>query len=483
MSKIFHVLGPQRYFYLGATFVLGAYLRAIFSEWVYSDEYHIFADNSFARNHFDKDGSLVGGLIYTNITRNLVSNPTDLWRLRLLSILCLLLVLKRIGKSIQAKNRSNLIQFLLPLSLLLPAQMTFIAWALMWQGSFAILVSFLACEHWINSKRPIKLVAIPLLSLALLISPYSAFTSFGFFAGIAIITKANIKEISEKLIRLLLLFALSGITTIVYVYFYSHLTNLKFNDRVDFLELREVPNKIFWVISRPITISTRFFDLGSPSSISAIIVALVVSTVIFVGFMNMSNRSLLKSFYYVTFFFTSAALTLTPIIITSSNQIEFRYIFASSWLFFCSFVFFFFELISKYKSNVESLKKFTILLILLIGTLTVNLNFERQFLSPYKSKVEFLKIRLLECNASGKNLKSILIVPPKKVFPVRNNIGMYSQVTDLASTWVPVPSVENVLVSLDIDFSKVTLLDYRNPNDEKSCQIDLEEYRQILLKS
>jgi hypothetical protein len=184
----------------------------------------------------------------------------------------------------------------------------------------------------------------------------------------------------------------------------------------------------------------------------------------------------------MTFFFISAGFTLTPIIITSSNQIEFRYIFASSWLFFCVFMFFFFELIPKYRSNLGSIKKFTILLILLIGTLTVNLNFERQFLSPYKSKVEFLKISLLNCNMSGKNLRSILIVPPKKVFPVRNNIGMYSQVTDLASTWVPVPSVENVLVSLDFDFSKVTLLDNRNPSDVKSCQIDLEEYRQILLR-
>jgi hypothetical protein len=120
---------------------------------------------------------------------------------------------------------------------------------------------------------------------------------------------------------------------------------------------------------------------------------------------------------------------------------------------------------------------------LIAGTLTVNLNFERQFLTPYQSKVDFLKTRLLECKKSGKNLQTIEIVPPRKAFPDRKNIGMYSQVTDLASAWVPVPSVESVLLYLDMEVSKVALMENRNLGDAKNCQIDLEGYRQILLKS
>jgi len=70
MGKILRVLGTQGYFYLGSVFVFVAYLRPIFSEWVYSDEYHLFAQDSQARDHMNADGSLVGGLIYTNISRN-----------------------------------------------------------------------------------------------------------------------------------------------------------------------------------------------------------------------------------------------------------------------------------------------------------------------------------------------------------------------------------------------------------------------------
>jgi hypothetical protein len=483
LQKILLALNPQRYFYLGAILVFGAYLRPIFSEWVYSDEYHLFADDSQARDHFNKDGSLVGGLLYTNISRNLVSSPTDLWRLRLLSIVCLLLVLKHIAKAIYAKNTSSLIQFILPLSLLLPAPMTFISWSLMWQGSFAIFVSFFACAHWLNSKSANRLIAIPILCCALLISPYSAFTCIGFFAGIEIITKANVQDILKRFLLLLKLFSASGITTSAVVYCYSKLSSVKLNDRVDFIELGEVPSKIFWIISRPITISTRFFDIGSPNSINAIIVFSLVLTVILVGIVNLSSGNLFGAFQYITFFFTSTALTLIPIIITSSNQIEFRYIFASSWMFFCVFVFFLFELISKYSDNTKLVTKLGILVILITGTLTVNLNFERQFLSPYQSKVDFLKTRIQECKKSGKNLQRIEIVPPKKAFPDRKNIGMYSQVTDLASSWVPVPSVESILLYLDMEVSKVTMMKNRNLGDAKNCQIDLEGYRKILVKS
>ncbi len=481
MRNFFHKLGPERYFYLGATLVFGAYLRPIFSEWVYSDEYHLFADDSQARDHFNKDASLVGGLVYTNISRNLVSSPADLWRLRLLSLFCLLLVVKHIGKAIYAKNTSYLIQFLLPISLLLPAPMTFISWSLMWQGSLAIFISFFACVHWLHFKSPNALIAIPMLCSALLISPYSAFACFGLFAGIEIISKNNTQEISKRFARLLMLFSLSGITTIALVYFYSAISNMKLNDRVNFVEMGEIPTKIYWVITRPITLSTRFFDLSSPNAINAIIVGLIFLGVILLGIVNMSKRNLFDMLKYIIFFLTSATLTLTPIIITDSNQIEFRYIFASSWLFFCSFVFFLFEEISKYVDNTKLVTSLALLPILIAGILTVNLNFERQFLAPYQSKVDFLKTRILDCKKSGKNLQIVEISPPRKAFPDRKNIGMYSQVTDLASTWVPVPSVESVLRDLDMEVSKVSLMENRNLGDAINCQIDLEGYRKILL--
>ena len=483
MRKILRALGKDRYFYFGSILVFGAYLRPIFSEWVYSDEYHLFAQDSQARDHFNQDGSLVAGLIYTNISRNLVSNPADLWRLRILSLVCLLLVLKQIARVTYAKNSNRLFQFVLPLSLLLPAAMTFISWSLMWQASLAILISFLACEHWLKSKSNIRLIAIPLLSCALQISTYCAFTYFAFFAGIAIFTKAKTQEIFKNFRRLIILFGASGITTGITLLLYTQVFNLKLSGRVKFVELSDVPTKLYWVISRPLTASSRFFDISSPSSTNAAIILLLVLSIIVLGIVKMSNRNPVESFKYLVFYFSCVGLTLTPIIITSQNQIEFRYILGSSWLMFCAFVYFFFELISRDTGNLKIVTKSTVLLIVIAGTLTVNLNSERQFLSPYQSKVDFLKTQLLKCKEFDKNMNTIQISPPKEAFPSRKNLGMYSQVTDLASPWVPEPSVASVLGALNAEVPKIKLLEKRTLGKSKNCSIDLEEYRQFLIKS
>jgi hypothetical protein len=174
------------------------------------------------------------------------------------------------------------------------------------------------------------------------------------------------------------------------------------------------------LISRPLTASSRFFDISSPNSINAAVVLLLVLSVISLGILKRSNRNLLESFQYAALLFSCVALTLTPLIITSSNQIEFRYILGSSWLISCIFVYFFFELISRDTGNLKIVTKLTVLLIVIAGTLTVNLNSERQFLSPYRSKVDFLKTQLLKCKEFDKNMKTILILPPKEAFPSRN---------------------------------------------------------------
>ena len=483
LRKILGALGTQRYFYLGSIIVFGAYLRPIFSEWVYSDEYHLFAQDSQARDHMNADGSLVGGLIYTYISRNLVSNPSDLWRLRLLSLVCLLLVLKQISRVTYAKNSNSLFQFVLPLSLLLPPAMTFIAWSLMWQASLAILISALACEHWLKSKSTIRLIAIPLLSCTMLISTYCAFTYFAFFGGIAVFTKAKTQEFFKNLRRLIILFGASGFTTGIIILLYTQVFNLKLSGRVKFLELSDVPNKLYWVISRPLTASSRFFDISSPNSTNAVAVFLLVLSVISLGILKMSNRNLLEKFQYAALLFSCVALTLTPLIITYSNQIEFRYLLGSSWLISCTFVYFFLELISRKTGNLKIVTKLTVLLIVIAGTLTVNLNSERQFLSPYRSKVDFLKTQLLKCKEFDKNMNTILISPPKEAFPSRKNLGIYSQVTDLASPWVPEPSVASVLRVFNVEFPTINLLEKRTFGESKNCSIDLEDYRQILIKS
>jgi len=477
IQKSFALLASHRNFYLSSLFVFIVYLRPIFSQWVYSDEYHLFANDSLAGEHARKDGSLFGEVIYSNVSRNLVSSPSDLWRLRVLSFLCLLLVLSAVAKKISQKNPNPTLQFLIPVTLLLPAPMTFISWSLMWQASFGILLSFFACQFWADNSSNLRLISILFLSLSFLISTYSAFSYFGFFIAISILSKTETVIVLRKLLDTIKLFVISGLLATTLIFIHVHFYGLQLNGRVSLVQNTELLEKIIWVTTRPIAVSSRFFDISSPSELNAFSVFVIVVSVIIAGLIHQSKNSKTDSSLRVIIFFACSALAITPIVITSSNQIEFRYIFGTSWCFFTVFSYFIVEHIGKFRSIERSV----IASLLIAGAITTSLNFERQFLSPYNSKVQYLTSQIQKCENSRDGLIGIAIIPPKAPFPVRENLGMFSQVTDLASSWVPVPSVQAILAAHGHKEVKVILKSKRDENLDKFCAIDLEEYRNQLI--
>jgi hypothetical protein len=127
------------------------------------------------------------------------------------------------------------------------------------------------------------------------------------------------------------------------------------------------------------------------------------------------------------------------------------------------------------------MKGSVIAILLIVGAVTVNLNVERQFLEPYQSKVQYLNTKITDCIKSTKELRRIDIIPPETPFPVRKNLGMFSQRTDLASPWVPIPSVQSILSSLGHNNIEVSLHADRDLSLLKGCVLDLEDYRTQLV--
>lgn len=477
IQKPFTLFSSQRNFYLSSLLVFIVYLRPIFSQWVYSDEYHLFAKDSQPGEHMRKDGALFGQVIYNSVSRNLVSNPSDLWRLRILSFICFLMVLSAVSKKIYEKNPNPTLHFLIPISLLLPAPMTFISWSLMWQASFGILLSFFASHFWTYNSSNLKLISIPLLSLSFLISPNSAFSYFGFFIAIMILSKTETAIVLKKFLNVIKLFIISGLLASISVYINVYFYGLELNQRASLVQKTELLDKLIWLVSRPLAVSSRFFDISSPGRLNAIFVMVLVVIVITAGLISQSKSSKKDGTLRVIIFFACSILTVTPIAITSSNQIEFRYILGISWCFFMVFSFF---IVENLKGH-GGISKSVVAILLFTGATTVSLNFERQFLGPYNSKVRYLTSQIQKCEKSSERLTGIAIIPPRAPFPVRQNLGMFSQVTDLASPWVPVPSVQAILAVLVHREVEVILKDKRDSSLDNICVIDLEEYRRQLI--
>ena len=110
----------------------------------------------------------------------------------------------------------------------------------------------------------------------------------------------------------------------------------------------------------------------------------------------------------------------------------------------------------------------------------MNSHVSSQFIAPYKSKIDFIQSELSNCLIKNRALEKVIVLQAKTNYPSRNNIGIFSQSTDLASPWVPIPSVRNVLNTIGIFPREIILQDSLVKNDLNSCIVDLEKYSKQL---
>ena len=122
---------------------------------------------------------------------------------------------------------------------------------------------------WATPERKLKLVALILQIIVLLVYPPSAFASFAFIGVIALISNSPLIIEIKKVWNWMVLNFCAGIVSIVIVYLDSNLRGYSLNSRVQFVNLGDMPKKLVWLFSRPLIISTRFFDIRSPNAVIA----------------------------------------------------------------------------------------------------------------------------------------------------------------------------------------------------------------------
>ena len=476
----FQKIRPKTMFLLSSAIIFLSYIRPIFSVWVYSDEYDFFEVVPKIGKHMARDGNLISSLLYDNFSTQLINSPEDLWRLRILSFLCLFLILNHVSSVILIHNQSKSIQFLLPIAMTLPAPMTFISWSLIWQGSLAMLIAYTSHIFWLKNCFKFKTIAVIFLFTSILMSPVPAFSVFSFQAVIFILSRATSLDYLKITTKLLMLYGISGMASVGTLLISSNLSQMDLNERVGPPELRDIPEKIYWIVSRPIVVSLRFFDISSPSQVDALITTLLVFSVLIYGFRIQSKKLGENFFTRVFLFFLLVFLSITPIAVTWSNQIEYRYILGPSVAFFLVTTVMVLDLIKR----VEKIRKFvflpTILLTLIIGIYSMNKNVSDQFIEPFKSKNAFISSQIIECQNKKPLIRKIVVQQPSSEFPSRNNIGMLSQTTDMASPWVPIPSVNYVLKEYDLFPKEISLQESVIEDNLNTCIIDLEQYSQAL---
>ena len=473
----------------GLVLILLAYAPGVFRESFWSDDYPALMDTPTVVDHILKDARPTAAALFS-ISYSLLDGPENAWILRSLALIALLLIFLFISNRITNSRYGNIGIFSIAIAFCLPSFQMYIHWSITWPLLWIALAGLYSFHFWSSKLIIGRVIGVFLLVLALTAYPPVALFFFSAIAVINVLNESKIPKFLSDVVQGLILLIISGIVSILTVIVTMQFASISPNNRVAaILSLSEIPEKILWLLSRPIVVGLRPFLIDSPTPKIALLTALPVLAILLFGIKRQSQHLGESIFHRGFWIVVPLALTLIPLMITSDNQIEFRVLPGYSWGVAALASFF---LLRSLESLLQSLIKnervrgFSLLVapsaLALVAVFTVNSHYVDLFGAPYQKKNAFLNTSISSC-VKGGLIKSVSILPPKLPFPSYQRLGVFSMSTDLASEWVPKPNVELLLQQRGINASVV----YRATRPlvgefaATECVIDLEEFRKLLL--
>jgi hypothetical protein len=453
--------------------ILFLYLPIILKEQIFSDEYDLLGDGSALAEHIREDGRPVGAIVY-KFMAFIVDDPADLTILRVISLCSALILLKLLSREFLKIESNTYVQIILISSLFLPSFVLFITWAMLSYFMISTTLSFIAFGLWESKKLSLRVIALFLQILVLLIYPPAGFTAFALYGSILAISNDTLQQGIKRIVDWMIFSLIAGTVAVSAVIVDSKQNGTSLNERVNFVSAADLTEKIAWLFSRPLLISTRFFDIRSPSSASAALGFLLFTIVILVGFRH-KFKSWLLAFQRIVLFLISLLLSITPIAISVDNQFDYRLILGPSVAAYTIFLYLLINLI--HRRNPRNYISFYVLIIaLFLGIFSMYSHSMKLFIEPYYSKKEIITEALNSCFSRSGQPSRIMLIQSENKFDQRMNLGLYSMKTDLASEWVPKPSFELALLELRLPTVPV---DFQPPGSEVNsldCRIDMEMF-------
>ena len=320
------------------------------------------------------------------------------------------------------------------------------------------------------------------MALAFSIYPPTTFFTFAYLFLLAWYKEYSLSKVVCEFRKLLILFIIGCSIGLVGSLISMHIFDVDKNPRVGTVTFQELPQKVIWIVTRPIVIGFRPFMIDSPSAFSALASSVPFVLLFLLGMYFQSKK--LNENYFKRFIVLSALLfsSLIPLLIVKDNQFEYRTISGFSWGVFIASLIFLQE--KKFPRNIKFnkyLSRFSIFLALSVGMYSINMNYMQLFRDPYVVKNQFLESGLLRCKQNP-SFKSILILDTLKPYPSRNRLGVYSTITDLAHPWVIQPNL--VILSRKLNINLPVFFSQRlHIGSNEHCVISLEHFRMLLLQN
>jgi hypothetical protein len=463
---------------LSGLYLVTVYSFGIFSRSAWSDDYPSLLDPSgnalfAARN---------GRPVYGGVAQVLFSqfNSIDaLVVIRLIGFIGLLMLNDLLIRNFLRAELSIRVAVAVTIAFTLPSFQFSSHWATAYMMSWSAYLAVLALELSKASRVNIKLLGTLALVCSLLFYPLFSFFLFAYIYALWFVKSQPIKLLITEILRgVYLVIICSGLAYLFsFIYLTSH--NLTFNPRVGLVSISALSDKLFFFVTRPFALTYRPFFIDSPSTKALIISLLSFVTLLLLLFWR-KNRSFATTFIQFLVFNIVVILTLTPLIFVSENQIDMRFIAPNTWLFAFVVMFSLFPKDLERSGNTKIFDKFRIAFLgmsLVAGMISINYNFINLYLTPFHVKEVFIHQQLAFCSAEKVRSK-ISIVERTIPWEKRNNIGAYSQQTDLESAWVPIGAVFYYLRNIGLQTDSLSIVADEEDQDN-GCFVVLDEYPKL----
>lgn len=436
----------------------------------------------------------VGGFV-------VLPSPDTAWILRLAALLGILATFAILTIRWRHLDRGWLLIFSAAIGFSLPTFQIYTVWATAWEFPWSMFLSVVAWQMWQATGRRLlmRTGAVLLVTVALLNYPPASLFLFALIAVETATLPTGWRESLKQTVQGLCIAAAGGVISLVIAFGVAGWLGITPTERVGFVQLADIPEKLGWMFLKPLAVGLRPFlvdDLWDSRAYLTVIPALVVLIVALVLQSRRMRENFLLRFVAIA---VPLVFSIGPLLAVRENYLEFRFIPGYAWAICTLLVFSIMSALLAILpghgarwvelARIAKVVVVAVLLGLAVAIISItNYRYVELVKKPFDLKTDFLAQTLSDCRAAGQT-ESIVIVEaaeePRLVTwwtPIGRGVGlgMYSVSSDI---WFPTLPEANVklLDPSGAPISVISYADYKASSPAADvCYIRLEKLRRIL---
>ena len=459
---------------IAAISLFAIYLPGVISTGIWSDDYPSLLDPTSVQIHASRDGRPIYGFLL-QFMFDLTNTVSNLWLIRFFALIGLLLLNDLVIK-VLSNTRIDLRVTLASVGAFSIASFQVnIHWATAFLFCWVAYFALLGYTLMMKDSRNSNFVGVLLLTVSSLSYPVLTFFILPLVFLLSYETDNEDKRLKKDSILAILGIALSAFLALLINLISLRVRGLTFNDRVSFISISDLPSQIFWFLSRPFILTFRGYSVESPGLIEALGGFILVNLLIITG-ITIKHKTFLKVLKYYALLISFTLFSMTPLFFPDQQQVDVRYVTVGSWLISYMFLSSVFLILGRISLGGHQISRRVVTVaFVMVFFLSINLRYFSVIQPIYAKTSTFISSELSSCS-DQEILSGVYVLARVTEWPSKQNIGLFSQTTDLASGWVPLNAVQ-IAVGEDPKLRGLNLPISWGNSSSSGCIVDLNNFK------